>query len=144
MSCAPTIHKNDSRGSERRSCPREPLKWVVLVFFGEVNWGKLIDISESTLHSRPWAACRSQRAERFSAVRSRQQARWYGCASLKEQRARSLSIWPKKAGNKFGAGFPPTLQSGPSHGATTPNWRSKRPNQNRSESCRFPLKRRSK
>src|SRR6266516_6003372 len=47
MSCAPTIHKNDSRGSERRSCPREPLKWVVLVFFGEDNWGKLIDMSES-------------------------------------------------------------------------------------------------
>jgi len=47
MSSAPTIHKNDSRGSERRSCPREPLKWVVLVFFGEDNWGKLIDMSES-------------------------------------------------------------------------------------------------
>src|SRR6266702_4022797 len=47
MSSAPTIHKNDSRGSERRSCPREPLKWVVLVFFGEDNGGKLIDMSES-------------------------------------------------------------------------------------------------
>src|SRR5713101_4616385 len=47
MSSAPTIHKIDSRGSERRSCPREPLKWVVLVFFGEDNWGKLIDMSES-------------------------------------------------------------------------------------------------
>src|SRR6266487_84374 len=47
MSSAPTIHKNDSRGSERRSCLREPLKWVVLVFFGEDNWGKLIDMSES-------------------------------------------------------------------------------------------------
>src|SRR6266851_3960560 len=47
MSSAPTIHKNDSSGSERRSCPREPLKWVVLVFFGEDNWGKLIDMSES-------------------------------------------------------------------------------------------------
>lgn len=32
---------------ERRGCPRETLKCVMLVFFGEDNWGKLIDISET-------------------------------------------------------------------------------------------------
>jgi TonB family protein len=46
MSTSTTFHEQDSRASEQRSCPREPLKWVVLVFFDQQNWGKLIDLSE--------------------------------------------------------------------------------------------------
>src|SRR2546425_1263974 len=120
MSSAPTIHKNDSRGSERRSCPREPLKWVVLVFFGEDNWGKLIDMSESGMsiefaHLPPL----HQRINfTFEAM---------GCMPLPAG-GKIFSGSFKKAGNKFGAGFPPTPQSVPSHGPTTPNWKSKRRN----------------
>src|SRR3989475_7476228 len=47
MSSSPTIYKNESLNSERRSGSREPLKWVVLVYFGQDNWGKLVDLSES-------------------------------------------------------------------------------------------------
>src|SRR3989442_13834177 len=47
MSSSPTIHKNEGLNSERRSGSREPLKWVVLVYFGQDNWGKLVDLSES-------------------------------------------------------------------------------------------------
>lgn len=39
-------HKHDGRTNERRSCSREGLSWIVLVFFGQNNWGKLIDLSE--------------------------------------------------------------------------------------------------
>ncbi len=47
MSSSPTLHKDGSKVAERRSCSRAPLKWVVLVFFGQDNWGKLINLSES-------------------------------------------------------------------------------------------------
>ncbi len=47
MSSSPTTYENKSPSSERRSGSREPLKWVVLVYFGLDNWGKLIDLSES-------------------------------------------------------------------------------------------------
>src|SRR6266851_526552 len=47
MSISPTIFKNESRSSERRSGSRESFKWVVLVYFGQDNWGKLVDLSES-------------------------------------------------------------------------------------------------
>ena len=47
MSTSPTIHQNESQSGERRSGSREPLKWVVLVYFGQDNWGKLIDLSET-------------------------------------------------------------------------------------------------
>ncbi len=47
MSSSPITYENKSLSSERRSVSREPLKWVVLVYFGLDNWGKLIDLSES-------------------------------------------------------------------------------------------------
>src|SRR6267154_4904091 len=47
MSNSPMTHENESLRSERRSVSREPLKWVVLAYFGLDNWGKLIDLSES-------------------------------------------------------------------------------------------------
>src|SRR6266404_6042672 len=47
MSSSPITYENKSFSSERRSVSREPLKWVVLVYFGLDNWGKLIDLSES-------------------------------------------------------------------------------------------------
>lgn len=46
MSISAAAHKHDWRSNERRSSPREPLRWIVLVFFGQNNWGKLIDLSE--------------------------------------------------------------------------------------------------
>ena len=46
MFTSAAAHKHDGRTHERRSCPREPLNWIVLVFFGQSNWGKLIDLSE--------------------------------------------------------------------------------------------------
>jgi len=46
MSTSAAAHKHDWRTNERRSCTREPLSWIVLVFFGQSNWGKLIDLSE--------------------------------------------------------------------------------------------------
>src|SRR5690348_1084345 len=46
MSTSAAAHKHDWRSNERRSSPREPLRWIVLVFFGQNNWGKLIDLSE--------------------------------------------------------------------------------------------------
>lgn len=39
-------HKQDWRTNERRSCSRDALNWIVLVFFGQNNWGKLVDLSE--------------------------------------------------------------------------------------------------
>src|SRR5260370_19579703 len=47
MSSSPITYENKSLSSERRSVSREPLKWVVLVYFGLDYWGKLIDLSES-------------------------------------------------------------------------------------------------
>lgn len=38
--------KHDWSTNERRSSSREALNWIVLVFFGQNNWGKLIDLSE--------------------------------------------------------------------------------------------------
>src|SRR6266436_9530186 len=46
MSIPPTIHNHESQISERRFWPRETLEWVVLVYFGQNNWGKLIDLSK--------------------------------------------------------------------------------------------------
>ena len=46
MFTSAATHKHDWRTNDRRSCPREPLSWIVLVFFGQNNWGKLIDLSE--------------------------------------------------------------------------------------------------
>src|SRR5262252_8139357 len=46
MITSAAAHKNDWRANERRACSREELSWIVLVFFGQNNWGKLIDLSE--------------------------------------------------------------------------------------------------
>ena len=46
MHTSAAAHKHDWRTNERRSCSREALNWIVLVFFGQNNWGKLIDLSE--------------------------------------------------------------------------------------------------
>lgn len=46
MFTSAAAHKNDWRTNERRSCSREALNWIVLVFFGQNNWGKLVDLSE--------------------------------------------------------------------------------------------------
>jgi len=46
MFTSTAIDKHNSTFGDRRSCPREPLKWVVLVFFEQNNWGKLINLSE--------------------------------------------------------------------------------------------------
>lgn len=45
MITSAAAHKHDWT-NERRSCSRESLNWIVLVFFGHNNWGKLIDLSE--------------------------------------------------------------------------------------------------
>lgn len=48
MSSSMTISKGSVKTEERRSSPREKMKHhVVLVFFGEDNWGKLTNMSES-------------------------------------------------------------------------------------------------
>lgn len=47
MSSAVTNHREEFPSRDRRSWPREPLEKAVLVFFGENNWGKLIDLGES-------------------------------------------------------------------------------------------------
>ena len=46
MHTSAAAHQHDWRTNERRSCSRESLSWIVLVFFGQNNWGKLIDLSE--------------------------------------------------------------------------------------------------
>lgn len=46
MFTSAAAHKHDWRTNERRSCSRESLSWIVLVFFGQNNWGKLVDLSE--------------------------------------------------------------------------------------------------
>lgn len=48
MSSNTAISKDSERAEERRTSPREKMKHhVVLVFFGEDNWGKLTNMSES-------------------------------------------------------------------------------------------------
>jgi periplasmic protein TonB len=47
MSSSPTVYKDENQKSERRSAPRDTLERVVLVYFGQDNWGKLVDLSES-------------------------------------------------------------------------------------------------
>jgi TonB family protein len=47
MSTLATISEQDGNTINRRGCPRAPLKWVVLVYFGENNWGKLLNMNES-------------------------------------------------------------------------------------------------
>jgi hypothetical protein len=47
MSTAATILEENGVTRNRRGCPREPLKWVVLVYFGEDNWGKLLNLTEN-------------------------------------------------------------------------------------------------
>ncbi len=48
MSSSPAISKNNAKPRERRAFPREALNhYVVLVYFGEDNWGKLTNMSES-------------------------------------------------------------------------------------------------
>jgi protein TonB len=47
MSSTVTIHKDEPPIRDRRCGPREPVQQAVLVFFGENNWGKLIDVGES-------------------------------------------------------------------------------------------------
>jgi TonB family protein len=47
MSTATAIFNEDGQAANRRSSTREPLKSVVLVFFGQNNWGKLLDMNES-------------------------------------------------------------------------------------------------
>lgn len=46
MFTSEAVHRHDGRASERRSCRRTTLQWVVLVYFGQDHWGKLIDLSE--------------------------------------------------------------------------------------------------
>src|SRR5437773_2088172 len=40
------VHRYEGQVDERRSCRRATLQWVVLVFFGGDQWGKLVDLSE--------------------------------------------------------------------------------------------------
>jgi len=40
-------NKDEKQTGERRTRSREPLKWVVLTYFGQDNWGKLIDLNEA-------------------------------------------------------------------------------------------------
>jgi len=47
MPISSTIQNYERQASERRARSREPLKWVVLTYFGQDNWGKLIDLNET-------------------------------------------------------------------------------------------------
>jgi TonB family protein len=47
MSILATILSQDGLSGERRGRTREALKWVVLVYFCENNWGKLLNVNES-------------------------------------------------------------------------------------------------
>jgi protein TonB len=47
MSISPKIYEHENQNSERRSGSRARLNWVVLVYFGKDNWGKLVDLSSS-------------------------------------------------------------------------------------------------
>ncbi len=41
------MEKDNGRAGNRRACPRDALSVVVLVYFGQHNWGKLLNISEN-------------------------------------------------------------------------------------------------
>src|SRR6266404_662546 len=47
MSFSPSMEKDNGRAGNRRACPRDALSVVVLVYFGQHNWGKLLNISEN-------------------------------------------------------------------------------------------------
>src|ERR1700704_2397045 len=47
MFTSATIFEQGGQTINRRGRPREPLKWVVLVYFGENNWGKLLNLNET-------------------------------------------------------------------------------------------------
>src|SRR6266403_1282269 len=47
MHISSTIQNYERQADERRARSREPLKWVVLTYFGQDNWGKLIDLNET-------------------------------------------------------------------------------------------------
>src|SRR5690349_7765442 len=47
MSISSAIQNFEKQAGERRARSREPLKWVVLTYFGQDNWGKLIDLNET-------------------------------------------------------------------------------------------------
>src|SRR5712672_3507841 len=42
-----TCFEDGSKAANRRTRGREPLNWVVLVYFGESNWGKLLNLNET-------------------------------------------------------------------------------------------------
>jgi len=46
MFSSEAVHKYDGKTDERRSCRRATLQWVVLVYFGGDQWGRLVDLSE--------------------------------------------------------------------------------------------------
>jgi len=108
MSTSVTISKEDGITGNRRRCPREPLKWVVLAFFGETNWGKLVDMNESGMcfefEQRPALGERisftleamgrmpASFGGESSATLSRRPVRSNGHATLKELRESSSQI----------------------------------------------------
>ena len=48
MNLSQTVSRNNGRAGEQQAWPRETLKdYVVLVFFGQDNWGKLADINRN-------------------------------------------------------------------------------------------------
>jgi len=47
MPISSAIQNYEKQARERRARSREPLKWVVLTYFGQDNWGKLIDLNET-------------------------------------------------------------------------------------------------
>ena len=47
MHISSTFQNYERQAEERRARSREPLKWVVLTYFGQDNWGKLIDLNET-------------------------------------------------------------------------------------------------
>jgi TonB family protein len=47
MPISSVIQNLEKQAGERRARSREPLKWVVLTYFGQDNWGKLIDLNET-------------------------------------------------------------------------------------------------
>jgi TonB family protein len=46
MFSSEAVHRYDGKAEERRSCRRATLQWVVLVYFGGDQWGRLVDLSE--------------------------------------------------------------------------------------------------
>src|SRR5215472_4492573 len=108
MSSSPVISTDKARPQERRSCARGVLNhYVVLVYFGEDNWGKLTNMSEGGMafeFSRPPALrervnftfqVMGRMTPAFSANHSKRPAKWCGCGSLRESPECNLSTWPK-------------------------------------------------